>query len=581
MEGNGDGTPLHRMMLPDSSGTIWCDDGLDRYVACAAAARLLCMAPEGSLAEAPVSDLRSVFGLGTSAERRHVNFRSPSGSICRAGHFRAPDGRSVIVLDELRSITDRVFDLKASEREYRELFENATYGVYRAAFDGRILRANPFMVKLHGYETEDALVAAMSKGDCYVDRARRAAFYEELLDTGKVNDFVAEAVRHATGERIWVSEAAWLVKDAAGSPRHYAGTIVEITERIASQERLRFAAETDALTGLANRTAFGTSLERAIAAAGTTPVTVFLVDLDRFKDVNDIYGHDRGDDVLRICARRLQKLLPHGGTLARLGGDEFALMVKGIAADDVARLGAEIVAAFASPVEVEGTGHRLGASVGIARAPDHADTAQELMRNADLALYSVKDQGRNHARVFDAELDRQKQERHQLELDLRGAQGRGEFALHYQPVVDSRTSHIVGLEALLRWNHPVRGRVPPSSFVPVAEEAGLMLDIGSWVIDEACRHILLPDHILVSVNVSALQFRSFDLPKVIAAAVARNGIDASRLELEITESVILKNEAATFAVLKELRGLGVRIALDDFGTAIRASAIFSASPSTR
>ena len=557
-------------MVPNACGAIWCTTADQTFWADPVACDLLGIPATGPLADSRIAGLLSEVTAPPGAPPRYYTFRNAESHVLRARLVPSAGDSTVILIDDLKDITERVFQLKGSEREYRELFDNAPYGIYRSSTTGSLIQVNPALARLHGYRSAAALLKGMKAHghQPYVDSGRSRQFFDHLQRDGRVVDFVSEVIRHKTGERIWISETAWLVRDTAGAPRYMAGTVVDITERMRHLEQVKRAAATDALTGLANRAALHVELERRIAEPGSAGLTLFLIDCDRFKDINDVYGHARGDAVLRIIADRLRQVAPASGVIARLGGDEFAVLTTNLPDGASAiKLGEHLCATFRMPVEIGGASHQLGASIGIARYPDHAATASDLLRNADLALYSVKDKGRGHARLFDSELDREKRARHAMAQDMRGADGRGEFELFYQPVVDGNTLSTVGLEALIRWRHPERGLVSPGEFIPVAEDEGLMLPFGEWAIHEACRHAgALPRHVKVAVNVSALQFRSSSLSQVVAAALALNGLEANRIELEVTESMVLKNEFATIEALERLRTLGVGIVLDDFGT---------------
>jgi diguanylate cyclase (GGDEF)-like protein/PAS domain S-box-containing protein len=563
------GLPLTKTMVPNSFGAIWCDAAADRYQADAFACELLSVAPHGRLREPWLQELRRHVAPSAEQPQRFHTFRNRAGAVLRARLLPDVNSLSVIVVDDLQNIADRFRQLGQSEREYRELFENASYGLYRANLQGVVTQANPAYLRLHGFDSEAEMAAAMGKAShqYYVEPERLNQFLAELDANGKVIDFVSEVFRHRTRERIWISESAWLVRDAAGRPGYLAGTVVEITERMRYLEKVRLAAETDALTGLANRARFNAEVESRIAARPEAGLAVLIIDCDRFKEINDVYGHARGDAVLRVCARRLTALVPQGGMLARLGGDEFAMLLPDSNVNSPITIADSISGLIALPIEIDGASHLIGASTGIALFPQHGNSARDLLKNADLALYNVKDCGRGHARLFDTGLERVKQHRHAIERDLRGAETRGELELHYQPVVNAGTSSVVGVEALLRWRHPVRGMLLPGDFIPVAEDSGLMLKLGEWAIHEACRHAAaIPAPLMVAINVSALQFRSSDLPGIVAAAVAANNVDPRRIELEVTETVMIRNEVATLHTFERLRALGVKIALDDFGT---------------
>ena len=440
-------TPLSRTMVPNAYGAVWCDVEDGSYWADPVACMVLGIQPQGMLSDACVGHVLAEVVTAPGGPQRYYTFRNHAGHVTRARLVPSRGSETVILVDDLQDITSRFFELKGREREYRELFENAQYGLYRATVEGRVLHANPALVKLNGYADELSMLDGMKTITLqnYVDPHRRRMFFDELNESGQVVDFISEVCRHHTGERIWISETAWLVNDEAGTPRYLAGTVTEITERMKYLERVKTAAETDALTGLANRAHFYSEIERCIQIERPAGATLFLIDCDRFKDINDIYGHARGDAVLRICAQRLTSAVPASAILARLGGDEFAVLIRS-APDQPQTLAiaARIAEAFELPIAMEGADHRIGASIGIARFPDHAGTPRDLLRNADLALYAVKDGGRGHARLFDEQLDRIKQDRHALERDLRDAHLRDELELFYQPIVNAGAARIVG-----------------------------------------------------------------------------------------------------------------------------------------
>jgi len=344
--------------------------------------------------------------------------------------------------------------------------------------------------------------------------------------------------------------------------------VMDATDRVRQEQAMRAAAETDSLTGLSNRAHFRAQLDDWLVSTQNSSRAILLLDVDRFKDVNDVFGHERGDALLVEVAKRIQSTAPSAHLIARLGGDEFALLVScdlaGHAALETAN---KIVEAIEKPITLNGTNHQVGASIGVGLFPTHGDNAEQVLRAADIAMYHAKEQGKGRAKIYHAELGVKKQQYIEIANDLRGADTRGELELFYQAIVESKNSSIVGYEALMRWRHPVRGLVPPNDFIPVAEEAGLMTAFGNWAINEACSHAAaLPDTLRISVNVSATQFYSADLPRMVREALLRHKVPASRLELEVTESVVLRNEPVTLAILQDLKAQGVRIALDDFGT---------------
>jgi diguanylate cyclase (GGDEF)-like protein/PAS domain S-box-containing protein len=455
-------------------------------------------------------------------------------------------------------------------REMHGLFENATYGIYRSTFDGKPLRANPAMAKLNGYNSEAELMLSLQDiaKEWYVRPGRREEFIGQVMAYGKVVDFISEVQSLRTNQRMWVSETAWLIYGDDGKPEFIEGTVMDATDRVRQEQAMRAAAETDSLTGLSNRAHFRAQLDDWLVSTQNSSRAILLLDVDRFKDVNDVFGHERGDALLVEVAKRIQSTAPSAHLIARLGGDEFALLVScdlaGHAALETAN---KIVEAIEKPITLNGTNHQVGASIGVGLFPTHGDNAEQVLRAADIAMYHAKEQGKGRAKIYHAELGVKKQQYIEIANDLRGADTRGELELFYQAIVESKNSSIVGYEALMRWRHPVRGLVPPNDFIPVAEEAGLMTAFGNWAINEACSHAAaLPDTLRISVNVSATQFYSADLPRMVREALLRHKVPASRLELEVTESVVLRNEPVTLAILQDLKAQGVRIALDDFGT---------------
>ena len=349
----------------------------------------------------------------------------------------------------------------------------------------------------------------------------------------------------------------------------WVATHEDITEQRQSEVKIEYMAHHDALTDLANRVLLNDRLEHALDRVQRDEmVAVHHLDLDQFKAVNDTFGHPCGDKLLRIVAERLRALVGESGTIARMGGDEFVIVQARIADPaDATSLAQRVIDALSAPYDIDDQQAVIGVSIGISVGPGDGSSPDKLLRNADLALYRAKSDGRGTFRFFEPAMDLQMQTRRVMEQDLRKALSAGEFELYYQPVVNLASKEISGFEALIRWNHPIRGMISPATFIPLAEEIGFIVPIGEWVVRQACATAAQwPDHLHVAVNISAIQFRSPGLMQVIVSALAASGLAPTRLEIEITESVLLHNKEATLALLHQLRALGIRIAMDDFGT---------------
>ena len=350
----------------------------------------------------------------------------------------------------------------------------------------------------------------------------------------------------------------------------WVATHEDITEQRRSEVKIEYMAHHDALTDLANRVLLDQRLELALLRRihGEETVAVHHLDLDQFKAVNDTFGHPVGDKLLKVVADRLRGLVRETDTIARTGGDEFVIVQSPITDPAQATsLAQAIIALISEPFDIDGHRAVIGASIGIAIGPGDGAKPDKLLRNADLALYKAKDDGRGTFRFFEATMDLQMQTRRIMEQDLRKGLPGGEFELYYQPVVNLASNAISGFEALIRWNHPEKGLISPATFIPLAEDIGFIVPLGEWVIRQACATAAhWPDDLHVAINISAAQFRSPGLLQVIVGALATSGLQPTRLEIEITETVLLHNRDTTLAVLHQLRALGVRIAMDDFGT---------------
>ncbi|CAO4174853.1 putative bifunctional diguanylate cyclase/phosphodiesterase [Methylorubrum populi] len=379
----------------------------------------------------------------------------------------------------------------------------------------------------------------------------------------KAADAAPSQIQHLADGRIVAVE----MQPIAGGG--FVALYEDVTERWNAETRIAYMARHDTVTDLPNRLLLRERIEGAITLARREAgFAVLCLDLDNFKQVNDTLGHGVGDELLRAVAHRLRACLREVDTVARLGGDEFAIIQAAVEApEEAATLAQRILHVISAPYALTHHSVTVGVSIGIALAPRDGLEPDRLMQCADVALYRAKGDGRGTFRFFEAEMDARLQARRSLELDLRAAFEARAFDLHYQPIYDLGRERICGFEALLRWTHPTRGRVSPAEFVPLAEEIGLIVPLGEWVLRRACREAAnWPDELKVAVNVSAVQFTSAGLIETVRAALAESGLAPRRLELEITESVLLVNGSATMAILHGLRALGVRISMDDFGT---------------
>jgi diguanylate cyclase (GGDEF)-like protein/PAS domain S-box-containing protein len=398
------------------------------------------------------------------------------------------------------------------------------------------------------------------------------AHIRSVAETGRAQEY--EILHHAEGTHLHLH--------VSNSRIEYRGRPAvlcvhrNISERKALERQLTEQAFHDSLTGLANRVLFRNRVEHAVARLSRYPQTivVMFLDLDNFKTINDSLGHAAGDQLLVEVAERVSRCMRVTDTVARLGGDEFAILIENaVNPDDSSQVARRLTEELELPFDVEGKEVFVGTSIGIA-CTSGGDTAEELLRNADAAMYIAKGKGKGRFEIFDASMHEAAMERLDLESDLRRALPRDEFLLEYQPIVDLSTRRIVGVEALIRWDHPERGRIAPGAFIPLAEETGLIAPLGEWVIHEACRQgsewsMSFPDHPLtVTVNVSGRQIQTAEpeLLTVLTQALEATGFPAERLVVEITESVLISNADAMLFLLRKIRELGVRIALDDFGT---------------
>lgn len=467
-----------------------------------------------------------------------------------------------------RLLNERESELRTQNRRFDAALSNMSQGLAMFDKDRKLIVSNPRYAEVYGLPSE-LVRAGTSQNEILQFRVSAGAYpgdpdkyvEDRLLNAsvGKASDRVMEM---KDGRVIAVSHRPM---EGGG----WVSTHDDISERRRAEAKIEHMARHDALTNLANRTLFRERLEEALVRVRRgDSLAVLCLDLDRFKSVNDTLGHPVGDALLRCVAERLQDCVRETDSIARLGGDEFAVIqVATERPHNVAPLARRIVDALSAPYDVEGHHIVIGASVGIALSPNDGTDPDALLKAADLALYRAKADGRGTFRYFEADMDAQMQSRRALEVGLRKALANGEFELYYQPLVNLERDEVTGFEALLRWNSPERGIVSPAEFIPVAEEIGLIVPLGEWVLRRACEQaVLWPGGIKVAVNLSPVQFQSRNLVPAVISALATSGLPGTRLELEITETVLLQDADSTLEILHQLKALGVRISMDDFGT---------------
>jgi diguanylate cyclase (GGDEF)-like protein/PAS domain S-box-containing protein len=470
--------------------------------------------------------------------------------------------------------------LSQAEEKYRRIFEEAVIGIYQTTPDGRVLSANPALARLFGYDSPEELMAGRTDvaGQGYVDPGARELFKRLVEENGSVHNFEYQAYRK-DGSKMWLLGNARVARDASGATLYYEGTVADITDRKAAEEKVQHLAYYDALTGLPNRILLQDRLTKALASARRRKdkVALLFLDLDRFRDVNEAFGLPFGDLLLQEFAKRLERCVREQDSVARLDmgrlhGDEFLIVLTGIKDISEAAVAAKrFMDTMTAEFAVQGHSLVITCSLGISIFPEHGADGETLIKNADAAMYFARDRGRNNFQFFTEEMNARIMERLALESSLRLALERKEFFLVYQPQMDISTGRITGLEALLRWQHPELGLVPPDRFIGIAERSGLILPIGEWVLRTACAqarkwHDEGPRAVPVAVNVSAVQFRQEDFSKLIGSVLLETGLASQYLELELTESLLLSDANATFSTLRDLKALGLSLAIDDFGT---------------
>lgn len=471
------------------------------------------------------------------------------------------------VHEQTKIITDKLKNEMELEERYRSIFERNLTGLYVAAADGTVLDCNDACARILGFANRQDLLADHSCAEGMLRNLHEAA--SEAGSTAEIE----KAFERRDGTPGWVLCSLRAVGRKEDANQVFEGSLIDITQRKQAEAQIQFLAYFDSLTKLANRTLVQDRLSQAIAVAKRRRerIGVLYLDVDGFKVINDCLGHSLGDQLLQQIGDRLRTCAREEDTVARLGGDEFLISLGPIDSYSDAALVAERIARALSPV-FDIQGHRLNVtcSVGISIFPDHGEDVEALIKNADAAMYASKSRGRNTFSFFSGDMTAQAVERLHLGNSMHAALERQEFFLVYQPEFDLRTGSVSCWEALLRWNHPELGLIPPDRFIQVAETNGMIVPIGEWVLRTACAHARAwrdaGNPVPVAVNVSAVQFRQAGFSDLVERVLSESGLEARFLELEITESLLLATEDMRFEVLEQLKGLGVRLAIDDFGT---------------
>lgn len=509
---------------------------------------------------------------GTKAYETTIT--TPDGKKHEAIYYKATftDGAGAVagLIGTIIDITER----KEFEQLYRSIFELAPVGIARTSLEGKYLQVNQGFAEMMGCSMEELLTMS-SQDFMHPDEAIRMREIRDTLLSGSLTNMSGERrfVRK-DGLEIWANRTLSVVRDHAGQPLYIIAVIEDITERKNAEVRILQLAHYDELTGLANRNMVNKIFSQALARSRRNgkPLAILFIDLDRFKNVNDTLGHGAGDKVLKEVAERLRRCLRDSDTLGRLGGDEFVVLLEEMPQATHSAVAAQkIIDALTPPFILDTQEFHITASIGISTYPADSEDVPGLLKNADIAMYRAKDLGKNNYQFYSSQMNIHTLDSLSLESNLRHALERQEFILHYQPKINIRSGRIVGMEALVRWQHPTNGLIPPMQFIPLAEETGLIVPIGEWVLRAACaqnaswRKQGLPP-LCVAVNLSARQFRHEHLLQNVGKVLHDTGLDSSGLELEITESMVVQDPERAVLLLDSLRAMGISISIDDFGT---------------
>jgi diguanylate cyclase (GGDEF)-like protein len=532
-------------------------------------ARQLAKATKGS-AEPDLQKLLALVSEAYEQSDKDRNRTERSISLMIGELEQLNRGLDQLVQQRTAALRERESELQAQNMRFDAALSNMPYGLGMYDADECLIVCNerysemyglspqqirPGMTLLSIFEARIAAGTSPEDGEAYIKQGligvrRREPYYTEIT----MRDGRTFGINHRP-----MPNGGWVAVHS------------DITPQKRAETQITYMARHDGLTGLANRAVLLEKMEEAVARLKRygNRFAIFVLDLDLFKLVNDSLGHPVGDELLKLVARRLSHCVRETDTVARLGGDEFAILAT--AADDqrqaVMALASRLLETVAAPYEIDGQQLNIGTSIGIALAPEHGSEVDQLLKNADLALYKAKAEGRDAFRFFEDAMGIAAHRRRAHQIELRNALANEEFELHYHPIVDIRTGETASIEALIRWRHPQRGMIPPADFIPLAEETGLINPIGDWVLRKACSEAVhWPSPIKVSVNLSAVQFRGASPIENFSRALRDSGLPADRLELEITESVLLQNNVEHVETLHQLRLMGISIVLDDFGT---------------
>ncbi|MFQ5597075.1 MAG: putative bifunctional diguanylate cyclase/phosphodiesterase [Nitrospiria bacterium] len=544
-----------------------------------------------------ISDFQVVVSEGDSKQLAQ-KILEEAGDVCET-KYRTKDGRILDILETRRTLTIQGRDYllfifhDITERKRAEesrslaatVFETATEGITVTDAERNIIAVNPAFTEITGYSAEEVI----GKNPRILQSGRHDdSFYQEMWGsinrTGRWSGEIWERRKNGEVFPEWLTITA--IKDKDGKVIRYTGMFSDITKQKLDEENIYYRAHYDLLTGLANRLLFSERVSQAMKQSRRNhkPMALLFIDLDRFKHVNDTLGHSLGDHLLQEAGARLQELARETDTVARSGGDEFLIVLPDLTfKEDAGNFADKIIQAFSESFCLEGRDAFVSASIGITMFPADAEDIATLFKNADMAMYQAKTNGRNRYRFFNRSMTAVASERATLEWDLRGALERDELVLCYQPIIDLQTGRMIGTEALLRWHHPHRGVLLPEKFIPLAEESELIVQIGEWVLLTACKklkewHDRYALHFYMSVNMSTRQFNDETFPQILAKCLEESGLSPALLTLEITESLMMDGGKGAVGKFGAIKKMGIQLSIDDFGTGYSSLSYLSRFP---